>query len=214
MKPFERFESTVVALRRANIDTDAIIPKEYLKSVERTGFGKGLFSDWRYLPDGSDNPDFKLNQPQYRSASILVAGTNFGCGSSREHAVWAIMQYGFRVVIAPSDFSKGERIPAFADIFRNNSSKNGLLLIELSKDEVEQISEAADAEAPLKAAVDLARQELVLKRVGGEVVFHFEIDATLKDRLLKGLDEIALTLQYEDDISDYEAHHKSYLGKE
>jgi 3-isopropylmalate/(R)-2-methylmalate dehydratase small subunit len=203
MQAFDTFTGTVMALDRANIDTDAIIPKEYLKSIARTGFGKALFSDWRYLPDGTDNPEFKMNQPAYRTAEILVAGNNFGCGSSREHAVWAIQQAGFRTVIAPWRDSGGERIPAFADIFANNSGKNGLLLIELPPDETAEIMRMADAE-PLRATIHLEAQTVTCHANAGDRVYRFEFDPALKERLLTGRDEIALTLQHEVDIDAFE----------
>ena len=131
MKAFENFRGVILPLDRANVDTDAIIPKQFLKSIARTGFGESLFYDWRYLPGGKNNPEFVLNLEEYQNATILVARNNFGCGSSREHAVWAICQYGFRVVIAPWSGQGKNRIPGFADIFRNNSVKNGLLTVEL-----------------------------------------------------------------------------------
>jgi len=203
MQAFNTFTGTVMGLDRANIDTDAIIPKEYLKSIARTGFDKALFSDWRYLPDGIDNPEFKMNQPECRNAEILVTGNNFGCGSSREHAVWAIQQAGFRTVIAPWRDSSGERIPAFADIFANNSGKNGLLLIELAPEEVAEIIGLADAES-LRATINLEAQTVTCHAAAGDRVFRFDFDPVLKERLLMGLDEIALTLQHEADIAAFE----------
>jgi 3-isopropylmalate/(R)-2-methylmalate dehydratase small subunit len=216
MKAFETFTGTVMALDRANIDTDAIIPKEYLKSVKRTGFGPALFSDWRY-ENGEGSPelaDFKMNQPTFRDAEILVAGNNFGCGSSREHAVWAIQQQGFRVVIAASQESDGETIPAFADIFRNNCGKNGLLTIELAPEQVSEIMAAADAEAPLKATVNLQDQTVTCLTAAGEKTYAFDYDANLKDRMINGLDEISLTLKFEDEIAAFEATYDVRLNEE
>lgn len=215
MKAFETFTGTVMALDRANIDTDAIIPKEYLKSVKRTGFGPALFSDWRYENgEGTpEKPEFKLNQDAFRDAEILVAGNNFGCGSSREHAVWAIQQQGFKVVIAASQASEGEVIPAFADIFRNNCGKNGLLTIELSPEQVKEIMEDADADAPLKATVSLEHQTVVCHTSKGEKIYQFAYDVNLKERLIKGLDEIGLTLQHEADIQGFEAEHNVRMKK-
>ena len=215
MKAFETFTGTVMGLDRANIDTDAIIPKEYLKSVKRTGFGPALFSDWRYENgEGTPvKPEFKLNQDAFRDAEILVAGNNFGCGSSREHAVWAIQQQGFRVVIASSQESDGEIIPAFADIFRNNCGKNGLLTIELAPEQVAEIMALSDAEAPLKATVSLEAQTLTCLSAAGEKVYSFEYDINLKERLVKGLDEIALTLQIESDIDAFESTYDLRLNE-
>jgi 3-isopropylmalate/(R)-2-methylmalate dehydratase small subunit len=186
MEKFETFTGTVCAVDRANIDTDALIPKEYLRSIKRTGFGHALFSDWRYNADGTDNPDFILNQPKAKGASILVGRNNFGCGSSREHAGWAVAQQGFRVVIAPAE---GD-IPAFADIFRNNCVKNGVLTIQLSSEEVDQIFKLAESDEPLEATVNLEEQKVV---VGG-VEFSFEIDPAVKEKLLLGMDDISETL--------------------
>ena len=204
MEKFETFTGTVCAVDRANIDTDALIPKEYLKSIKRTGFGHALFSDWRYNADGTDNPEFLLNQPKTQGASILVGRNNFGCGSSREHAVWAVAQQGFKVVIAPGE---GE-IPGFADIFRNNCAKNGVLTIQLSSAEVDDIFEMASANEPLEATVDLEEQRVT---VGGSR-FSFEIDPAVKEKLLLGMDDISESLQYESDISVFETTHDTQLG--
>ena len=204
MEKFETFTGTVCAVDRANIDTDALIPKEYLRSIKRTGFGHALFSDWRYNADGTDNPDFILNQPKAKGASILVGRNNFGCGSSREHAVWAVAQQGFRVVIAPRE---GE-IPAFADIFRNNCAKNGVLTIELSSEEVDQIFKLAEADEPLEATVNLEEQKVV---VGG-VEFAFDIDPAVKEKLLLGMDDISETLLNEAEISAFEDTHDPQLA--
>ncbi len=207
MEKFKTFTGVVCAVDRANIDTDALIPKEHLKSIKRTGFGPALFSDWRYKDDGSDNSDFILNQPKTQGASVLVGRNNFGCGSSREHAVWAVAQQGFKVVIAPAE---GD-IPAFADIFRNNCAKNGVLAIQLTSGEVDRIFELASADEPLEATVDLERQNVAFKQSGGDVVFSFEVDPAVKEKLLLGLDDIAESLLYESDIADFETRHDTQL---
>jgi len=201
MEKFKTFTGIVAGVDRANIDTDAIIPKEYLRSIKRTGFGAALFSDWRYTADGSDNPDFVLNKPETAGAEILLARNNFGCGSSREHAVWAVQQYGFKVVIAPQEGS----IPAFADIFRNNCAKNGLLTIELTEAQVNEIFQILEQEPGIKATVNLEEQRVMVHASTGDKAYLFDVDPALKDKLLKGLDDIAQTLQYESDIADYEA---------
>ena len=206
MEPFSIHRGLVVPLDRANVDTDAIIPKQFLKSIKRTGFGPSLFFDWRYLADGSDDPSFTLNQPQYRGASILLARNNFGCGSSREHAVWAVAQYGFRVVIAPRKEVGGASIPAFADIFRNNCVKNGILTIELSDDEVEQLFQYVARFPGLEVTVNLPEQRVVL-HLEKEVAFHFDIDPGVKNILEHGLDDIGMTLQYLADLDLFEKQH-------
>lgn len=206
MEKFETFTGTVCAVDRANIDTDALIPKEYLRSIKRTGFGHALFSDWRYNADGTDNPDFILNQPKTQGASILVGRNNFGCGSSREHAVWAVAQQGFRVVIAPKE---GD-IPAFADIFRNNCAKNGVLTIQLSSDEVDYIFEQAAKDEPLEATVNLEEQTVQV----ADKTFHFEMDPAVKKKLLLGMDDISETLLQEEAIQAFEAQHNVQLGSE
>jgi len=203
MKKFETFTGTVCAVDRANIDTDALIPKEYLKSIKRTGFGSALFSDWRYNDDGSDNPGFVLNQPKTQGASILVGRNNFGCGSSREHAVWAVAQQGFKVVIAPIE---GD-IPGFADIFRNNCAKNGVLTVQLSSEQVDRIFEMAAADQPLEATVNLDEQKVIFK----EAEFAFEADPAVKEKLLQGLDDISESLLFEDDITEFETTHSPQL---
>lgn len=210
MEAFVKHHGIIATLDRANVDTDAIIPKQFLKSVKRTGFGKELFFDARYLPDGSDNPDFILNEPRFKDASILVARNNFGCGSSREHAVWAIVQYGFKVVIAPQKEGQGEIIPAFADIFRNNSTRNGLLTVELSEAEVEKIFQAVAESPGLEATVDLRKQRIALNSAESET-FQFEIEPGIKDYLLRGLDDISRTLEYKADIEAFEAEHNVQL---
>ena len=205
MKAFTTVTAKAAPLDRPNVDTDAIIPKQYLKSIKRTGFGQYLFDDWRYLDQGDldipvasrrPNPEFVLNQPAYRDAKILLSRENFGCGSSREHAVWALEDYGFRAVIAPS----------YADIFFNNSFKNGFLPIILKADEVQKIFEAVAKDASTEITVDLPAQQVKLP--GGEV-FKFEIDEFRKDCLVRGLDEIGLTLQNADSIRAYEEKRKA-----
>lgn len=210
MKAFESQTGLIATLRRANIDTDQIIPKQFLKSIKKTGFEKGLFYDWRYKADGLDNPDFELNRPKFTGATILVTGTNFGCGSSREHAVWALHQYGFQVIIAPRRETGGTSMPAFADIFRSNCSKNGLLTVELSEAEVETIFQYVDRFNGLEATIDLDEQRVVL-RLDEEVSFHFEIDPDVKSKLTHGLDDIALTLQHEEVLSNFEQKHNPQI---
>ena len=189
MERFISHTGAAAPLERANVDTDAIIPKQFLKRVERTGYGPFLFFDWRYKPDGAENPEFVLNKAGYREATILVAGPNFGSGSSREHAPWAIQQFGFQAVIASS----------FADIFYNNSFENGLLPVELPEEIVQQILERIRPGYEL--TVDLENQ-LVSDREGFEA--RFEIDPFRKNCLLNGLDSIGLTMKYADDIERYE----------
>lgn len=208
MEKFETFSGRVCAVDRANIDTDAIIPKEHLKSIKRTGFGPALFSDWRYNDDGSDKADFALNQPKARGASILVGRNNFGCGSSREHAVWAVAQQGFKVVIAPTE---GD-IPGFADIFRNNCSKNGVLTIQLTSDEVDRIFAMAASDEPLEATVSLEEQSVVFRQPDGDVTFTYEVDPEVKEKLLQGMDDIAESLQYVSDIDVFEQTHDTQLA--
>lgn len=191
-------------LDRANVDTDAIIPKQFLKSIKRTGFGVNLFDEWRYLDHGEPdtdpasrqiNPDFVLNQPRYQGATILLARKNFGCGSSREHAPWALQQYGFQAVIAPS----------FADIFFNNCYKNGLLPIVLSEQQIDHLFDQTRAFVGFKLVVDLERQ---LVTVGnGSFAYPFEIDPFRKYCLLNGLDDIGLTLRHADKIREFEERH-------
>ncbi|MEN8254894.1 MAG: 3-isopropylmalate dehydratase small subunit [Verrucomicrobiota bacterium] len=204
MKKFETFTGVVCAVDRANIDTDALIPKEHLKSIKRTGFGSALFSDWRYNDDGSDNTEFILNQPKAQDASILVGRNNFGCGSSREHAVWAVAQQGFKVVVAPIEAD----IPGFADIFRNNCAKNGVLTVQLSSEQVDRIFEMAAADEPLEATVNLEEQKVSFK----DAEFAFEVDQAVKEKLLQGLDDIAESLLFEDEISGFESRHNTQLS--
>jgi 3-isopropylmalate/(R)-2-methylmalate dehydratase small subunit len=201
MQKFTRLEGLVAPLDRANVDTDAIIPKQFLKSIKRSGFGVNLFDAWRYLDQGEPgmdtakrkpNPDFVLNQPRYKGASILVARKNFGCGSSREHAPWALDDYGFRALIAPS----------YADIFYNNCFKNGLLPIVLPETQVDRIFHDVAAFPGFRLVVDLGAQTVAYP--DGSQVFGFEVDAFRKHCLLNGLDEIGLTLQHAVEIKTFE----------
>ena len=194
MKPLREVTGTVAVLDRPDVDTDQIIPKQFLKRIERTGYGQFLFYDWRLDENGDERPGFELNRQEFRSASILLAGRNFGCGSSREHAAWALQDYGFDAVIAPS----------FGDIFRTNAGKIGMLAIALPADEVERLMESVDLDSGSEMRVDLERRVIVAPD-GREVAFDF--DETTRQRILHGLDEIALTLQHEDAIAAYETTH-------
>lgn len=207
MEKFNTFTGVVCAIDRANIDTDALIPKEHLKSILRTGFGPALFSDWRYNDDGSDRSNFILNDPKTQGASVLIARNNFGCGSSREHAVWAVAQQGFKVVVAPSE---GD-IPGFADIFKNNCSKNGVLAIEVTRSEGNQIFEMAEKDAVLEATVNLMDQIIVFKQNGEIAEFAFEVDPAVKEKLVEGLDDIAESLLHLSAIEDFEIGHNSQM---
>lgn len=200
MQAFTTHRGLVATLDRANVDTDQIIPKQFLKSVLRTGFGEHLFQDWRYRADGSPDPAFELNAPRFQGASILVTRRNFGSGSSREHAVWAVQQAGYRAVIAP----------AFADIFKNNSMKNGLLTVELQDAEIEEIFQMVGRYAGLEATVDLEHQRVTL-HLPEEMAFHFTIDPAIKEHLVRGLDAIGLTLQHEAAITAFERRHLTQL---
>ena len=200
MKAFTKITAIVAPLDRSNVDTDAIIPKQFLKSIKRSGFGPNAFDEWRYLDHGEPgmdnskrplNPDFSLNQPRYQGAQILLTRKNFGCGSSREHAPWALDDYGFRAVIAPS----------FADIFFNNCYKNGLLPIVLTEEQVDQLFKEVEANEGYQLSIDLAEQTLTT--LSGET-FTFDITEHRKHCLLNGLDEIGLTLQHADEIRDFE----------
>lgn len=213
MKAFENFRGVILPLDRANVDTDAIIPKQFLKSISRTGFGTALFYDWRYLPGEKNNPEFVLNREECQNATILIARNNFGCGSSREHAVWAICQYGFRVVIAPWAGEGKDRVPGFADIFRNNSVKNGLLTIELSPDDVGKIFSFVGHEPYLEATIHLAEQTVTVHAEGKDHVFRFEIDPSVKERFLQGLDDIGITLKEEAAITAFEKKHNAQFSK-
>ncbi len=203
MKKFTKLDALVVPLDRANVDTDAIIPKQFLKSIKRSGFGPNAFDEWRYLDHGEPdmdnskrplNPDFVLNKPRYQGAEILLARENFGCGSSREHAPWALDDYGFRAIIAPS----------FADIFYNNCFKNGLLPIRLDADKVDTLFREVEANEGYRLSIDLEAQ--TIEAPGGRL-YAFEIDAFRKHCLLNGLDDIGLTLQHVDEIRAYEKRH-------
>jgi 3-isopropylmalate/(R)-2-methylmalate dehydratase small subunit len=191
MEAFTRHTGIVATMPRANVDTDQIIPKQFLKRIERTGFGQYLFFDWRFKDDGSDDPTFELNQPAVAAASILVARRNFGCGSSREHAVWALSDYGFRVILAPS----------FADIFFNNCFKNGVLPVKLSEAEIDDIFERAAKHPGYELTVDL--ETCTIEDDQG-LNIEFEIQAFRRHCLLNGLDDIALTLEHEEKITAYE----------
>jgi 3-isopropylmalate/(R)-2-methylmalate dehydratase small subunit len=204
MQKFETLTGLVVPLDRANVDTDAIIPKQYLKSIKRTGFGPNLFDDWRYLDPGEPgmdhskrriNPEFVLNQPRYQGAQVLLARDNFGCGSSREHAPWALDDYGIRAIIAPS----------YADIFYNNSFKNGLLPIVLDRAHVDRLFQECEATPGYRLTIDLAAQTVTTPSGAS---FAFEVEAFRKHCLLNGLDDIGLTLQHVDEIRAYEARRK------
>jgi 3-isopropylmalate/(R)-2-methylmalate dehydratase small subunit len=204
MDKFTVHEGLVAPLDRANVDTDAIIPKQFLKSIHRTGFGPNLFDEWRYLDHGEPgmdnsrrplNPDFVLNQPRYQGASILLARKNFGCGSSREHAPWALQQYGFRAIIAPS----------FADIFFNNCFKGGLLPIVLPEAQVDRLFDQVKAFPGFRLVVDVQQQ--TVSTPGGGETFKFDIDEFRKYCLLNGLDDIGLTLRHADEIRAFEERH-------
>jgi 3-isopropylmalate/(R)-2-methylmalate dehydratase small subunit len=205
MQPFVKMDGLVAPLDRANVDTDAIIPKQFLKSIKRSGFGPNAFDEWRYLDHGEPgmdnskrplNPDFVLNQPRYQGASILLARENFGCGSSREHAPWALLDYGFRCIIAPS----------FADIFFNNCFKNGILPIVLDADAVDELFKEVEVNPGYQLLVDLERQVVVTPEGRS---LSFEVDPFRKHCLLNGLDDIGLTLQKIDKIKEFEAKHKA-----
>jgi len=192
MLPFSKHTGLVAILDRVNVDTDQMVPKQFLKALTREGFGRTLFYDWRYLDDGkTPNPDFILNQPRYHGASILLARANFGCGSSREHAPWAILDYGFRALIAPS----------YADIFYNNCFKNGILPVTLPSDRVDDLFRRAERQEGYQLTVDLERQTIA---DGGEVNLRFDIDPFRRECLLKGLDDIGLSLRFADKIAEYE----------
>lgn len=191
MEPFKQFTGIVMPLDQVNVDTDQIIPKQFLKLLERTGFGQYLFHDWRFHPNGSPKADFPLNQPRYKGAKILLAHANFGCGSSREHAAWALKDYGFRVLIAPS----------YADIFYSNCFKNGLLPITLNDATVSQLFEEIAQQEGYSLNVDLENQRI---RKPNDEKLHFEIDLFRKQCLLEGLDDISLTLEHEERIRSHE----------
>ena len=197
MQPFQTLTATAAKLDQVNVDTDQIIPKQFLKKIERTGFGIHLFHDWRFIDDAGQkpNPDFILNQPRYQGAQILVAGDNFGCGSSREHAPWALFDYGFRSIIAPS----------FADIFYNNCAKNGILLVALPEASVQQLFKEIEDNVGCELTVDLPNQKVQSPK---GLEFSFEIDPFVKHRLLNGLDDIGWTIQFQSDIEKFEASYQ------
>jgi len=197
MQPFQKLTATAAKLDQVNVDTDQIIPKQFLKKIERTGFGIHLFHDWRFIDDAGQklNPDFILNQPRYQGAQILVAGDNFGCGSSREHAPWALLDYGFRSIIAPS----------FADIFYNNCAKNGILLVALPEASVQQLFTEIEDNVGCELTVDLPNQKVQSPK---GLEFSFEIDPFVKHRLLNGLDDIGWTLQFQSEIEKFETSYQ------
>ncbi len=199
MQPFTTLTGIVAPLDRPNVDTDQIIPKQFLKRIERTGFGPFAFFDWRYRPDGTLDPDFELNQPGYQGATVLVAGRNFGCGSSREHAPWALNEYGFRALIAPS----------FADIFNNNCIQNGMLPVVLPEEQVGELLRRAQANPGYQVTVDLVNQ-----RVTDAEGFSasFQIDPFVRERLLGGLDDIGMTLKEDELITTFEGHRPRWLA--
>ena len=211
MTPFTQHTGIVATLDRANVDTDAIIPKQFLKSIKRTGYGPNAFFDWRYGPDGTPDAGFELNQPRFEGRSILVTRNNFGCGSSREHAVWALTQDGYRVVIAPWKDSQGERLQGFADIFRSNAVKNGLLTIELAEAEVDAIFDLVKRHPGLTATADLPSQTVTFHADAHQLAFDFTIDPGIKEKLQRGLDDIAQTLTYAADIDRFETTHDLWL---
>jgi 3-isopropylmalate/(R)-2-methylmalate dehydratase small subunit len=191
MEPITVHTGVVVPLDRADVDTDQIIPKQFLKRIERTGYGPYLFWDWRMTPDGKPRPEFVLNQPRYQGATILVTRDNFGCGSSREHAAWALRDFGIRAVLAPS----------FADIFRENADQNGIAALEVEAEDIAKILERAEREAPLRLTVDVEKGTV---SDGREVIARFALEEFRRMCLTKGLDRIGLTLRHDDDISAYE----------
>ena len=197
MRPFHCEHGVVIPLDRSDVDTDQIIPKQFLKRIERAGYGTFLFNDWRYDDSGAERPDFVLNRPEYRSGNLLVAGRNFACGSSREHAVWALNDQGIRAVIAPS----------FADIFRNNALKSGLLPVILPEEQVRQLLDVATEEPGVVGIVDLEEQSVKV----GDLSFHFEMDPFERRCLLDGLDDIGLSLMHEPAISAYEARRPAWM---
>ncbi|MFC4777623.1 3-isopropylmalate dehydratase small subunit [Paenibacillus sp. GCM10023252] len=199
MEAFRQLTGIVAPVDRVNVDTDAIIPKQFLKRIERSGFGQFLFFEWRFDESGNVNPEFEPNKPRYEGASVLISRANFGCGSSREHAPWAILDYGYKVIIAPS----------YADIFYNNCFKNGILPIKLSEEQVEELFQRTAKHEGYKLNVDLENNRLT-DEYGLEIVFS--IDEHRRQFLLQGLDDIGLTLQHEDKITAYEQNRPAYMG--
>ena len=198
MEPFRKHQGLVATLDRVNVDTDQIIPKQFLKRIERSGFGQFLFYDWRLQEDGAPNPDFELNQPQFEGASILLARSNFGCGSSREHAPWALLDYGFRSIIAPS----------FADIFYNNCFKNGMLPIVLPEQQVQELFQRTRDNPNYQLLVNL---ETCTISDDIDLTLKFDVDPFRRESLLEGLDDIGVTLQHEEKISEFEASRKEFV---
>jgi 3-isopropylmalate/(R)-2-methylmalate dehydratase small subunit len=196
MEPFKKHTGIVAPVDRVNVDTDAIIPKQFLKRIERTGFGQFLFFEWRFHENGDVNPNFEMNKPRYQGASVLISRANFGCGSSREHAPWAIMDYGFKAIIAPS----------FADIFYNNCFKNGILPIKLSEQQVEELFQRTEKKEGYQLTVDL-ENKTISDSFGLNI--EFDLDEHRRQFLLQGLDDIGLTLQHEDKIAAYEEKMRS-----
>ncbi|MCC2683687.1 MAG: isopropylmalate isomerase [Paenibacillaceae bacterium] len=199
MEPFVRHTGLAAPVDRVNVDTDAIIPKQFLKRIERTGFGQFLFFEWRFDQAGNVNPNFDLNKPRYQGASVLLSRVNFGCGSSREHAPWAIQDYGFQVIIAPS----------YADIFYNNCFKNGILPIKLSEEQVEDLFQRTYKNEGYKLTVDLEQKKIT---DGSGLSIDFDLDEHRRQFLLQGLDDIGLTLKHDDAISKYEKAHEQRLA--
>jgi 3-isopropylmalate/(R)-2-methylmalate dehydratase small subunit len=197
MRPFHCEHGVVVPLDRSDVDTDQIIPKQFLKRIERAGYGEFLFNDWRYDESGAERPDFVLNRPEYRNGTLLVAGRNFACGSSREHAVWALADQGFRAVIAPS----------FADIFRNNALKSGLLPVVLPESQVRQLLDVATEDPGVVGIVDLEEQTVAV----GDLTFRFQMDPFERRCLLDGLDDIGLTLIHEPAVGAFEARRPTWM---
>jgi 3-isopropylmalate/(R)-2-methylmalate dehydratase small subunit len=198
VEPFTVVTGIVAPMDRPNVDTDQIVPKQFLKRIERTGYGEFAFFDWRYMPDGRPDPDFELNRAGYEGAKILVAGRNFGCGSSREHAVWALLEYGFRALIAPS----------FADIFHNNCIQNGVLPVVLPEERVGELMRKAQERPGYELTVDLEQRALYDADGLREA---FDVDPFVRERLLNGLDDIALTLRLDREISAFEAKRPGWL---
>jgi len=194
MKPFTVHHAIVALLDRINIDTDQIIPKQFLKRIERTGYGQFLFYDWRFVKDGSLNPDFELNLPRFQNAEILLTGSNFGCGSSREHAPWALLDYGFRTILAPS----------YGDIFFNNCLQNGMLPVRLPESQIKELMDRTKQNEGYQLTVDLQSQTI---QDDSGLVMTFDVDPFRKECLLRGLDDIGLTLLHEEKIRAYEASH-------
>jgi 3-isopropylmalate dehydratase, small subunit len=199
MEPFNKLTGIVAPVDRVNVDTDAIIPKQFLKRIERSGFGQFLFYEWRFFENGEVNPDFEPNKARYQGASVLISRANFGCGSSREHAPWAILDYGFKVIIAPS----------FADIFYNNCFKNGILPVKLSEEQVEELFQRTAKHEGYKLTVDLENKQIT-DEFGLSIAF--DLDEHRRQFLLQGLDDIGLTLQHEAQIAAYEEKHAARLA--